>query len=254
MIVVTLLSLLDLAMTASFRLPSITYVVARSWPDNIIGRKNQLPWHLRTDLQRFKRITMGNAIVMGRNTFESIGRPLPGRVNIVLSSRPEIDGRNQFWNFGETTLLWAQSREDALFLSDLISLANGRKEFFVIGGQQLYSAFSDLFNKVHLTEVFANTAITDGDAIFDFRIDRRQWKVLEETEVPAGPHDEFPSRYSVLERKIKTVRYVELHDYFTDRDARTAWLKKNNEVISRATTGMFRGADHQFHLQLEESR
>jgi dihydrofolate reductase len=79
---------------------------------------------------------MGHVIVMGRNTFASIGRPLPGRVNIVLSSQPLADGRNQFWDFGETTLLWAKSREDALFLADIISLVKEMKQFFVIGGQQ----------------------------------------------------------------------------------------------------------------------
>jgi dihydrofolate reductase len=242
-------------MPISLRLPSITYVVARSWPDNIIGRKNQLPWHLRTDLQRFKQITMGHVIVMGRNTFASIGHPLPGRVNIVLSSQPLADGRNQFWHFGETTLLWAKSREDALFLSDIISLVKEKKEFFVIGGQQLYSAFEDLFNKMHLTEVFTSSPSQPGDALFSFKIDRRQWRVREETEVPAGPHDDLPSRYSVLERKTKTVRYVDLQDYYTDREARNRWLKENSELISRTTTnGVFAGSAHQYHLAFENDQ
>ena len=242
-------------MPVSLRLPSITYVVARSWPDNIIGRNNKLPWHLRTDLQRFKKITMGHVIVMGRNTFVSIGRPLPGRVNIVLSSQPVSDGRNQFWNFGETTLLWAKSREDALFLADIVSLANERREFFVIGGQQLYSAFEDLFNKMHLTEVFTASPSQPGDAQFSFKIDRRQWKTLEETEVPAGPHDDLPSRYSVLERKTKTVRYVDLQDYYTDREARNRWIKENSELITRnAPNGVFTGSPHQYHLGFENGQ
>ena len=252
MVVVEVAPIQEAVMPVSLRLPSITYVVARSSPDNVIGRKNQLPWHLRTDLQRFKKITMGHVIIMGRNTFASIGRPLPGRVNIVLSSQPVADSRNQFWNFGETTLLWARSREDALFLADIISLAKEKKEFFVIGGQQLYSAFEDLFNKVHLTEVFTASPAQPGDASFSFKIDRRQWKILEETEVPAGPHDELPSRYSALERKIKTVRYVDLQDYYTDREARNLWIKENSELISRTTTGgVFAGSTHQYHLQLE---
>lgn len=242
-------------MPVSLRLPSITYVVARSWPDNIIGRQNQLPWHLRTDLQRFKRITMGHVIVMGRNTYASIGRPLPGRVNIVLSTRPLSDGRNQFWNFGETTLLWAKSREDAMFLADIISLTKEKKEYFVIGGQQLYSAFEDLFNKVHLTEVLTAAPSQPGDATFSFKIDRRQWKTLEEAEVPAGPHDDLPSRYSVLERKTKTVRYVDLQDYYTDREARSSWIRKNSELISRTTPdGVFSGSAHQYHLEFESDQ
>ena len=234
-------------MPVSLRLPSITYVVARSSPDNIIGRQNQLPWHLRTDLQRFKRITMGHVIVMGRNTFASIGRPLPGRVNIVLSTQSQPDGRNQFWGFGETTLLWAKSREDALFLADVVSLTNEKKEFFVIGGQQLYTTFEDLFNKIHLTEVFTGGPAEPGDASFSFKIDRRQWKSLEEEEVPSGPHDDFRSRYSVWERKTKTIRYVDLQDYYTDKEARNLWLKKSGDLISR---GRVR-PNYQYHLELE---
>ena len=239
-------------MPISLRLPSITYVVARSWPDNVIGRGNRLPWHLRTDLQRFKRITMGHVVVMGRTTFASIGRPLPGRVNIVLSSQPPPDNRNQFWNFSETAIFWAKSREDALFLADIISLSKEKKEFFVIGGQQLYAAFEELFNKVHLTEVFTGSPSEPSDAVFSFKIDRRQWKTLEEFEIPAGSHDDFPSRYSVLERKIKTVRYVDLQDFYTDREARNVWIRKNRELISRKTDrGVFAGSIHQYHLELE---
>src|SRR5260370_7131556 len=148
---------------------------------------------------------MDHVIVMGRNTYDSIGRPLPGRVNIVLSSQPLSDGRNQFWNFAETTLLWAKSREDALFLADIISLTKEKKEFFVIGGQQLYSAFEDLFNKMHLTEVFTSSPSEPGDATFSFKIDRRQWKTLEETDFQAGPHHDLPSPYSVLHRNTQTL-------------------------------------------------
>jgi dihydrofolate reductase len=242
-------------MSISLRLPSITYVVARSSPDNIIGRQNQLPWHLKTDLQRFKSITMGHVIVMGRNTYASIGRPLPGRVNIVLSSQPPADGRNQFWNFGETTLLWATSREDALYLADIISLAREKKEFFVIGGQQLYSAFDDLFNKMHLTEVFTQSPSQPGDAVFSFKIDRRKWKTLEEIEVPAGPKDDLPSRYSVLERRTKSVRYVDLQDYYTDKQARDVWVREKSESIFQTTDhGVFTGPSHQYHLKLEDEQ
>ena len=203
-------------------------------------------------MQRFKKITTGHVIVMGRNTFVSIGRPLPGRVNIVLSSQPLGDGRNQFWNFGDTALLWAKSREDALFLADVVSLAREKREFFVIGGQQLYAAFEDLFNKVHLTEVFTQSPPEPDDAVFPFKLDRRQWKTLETTEVAAGPNDDLPSRYSIVERKIKTARYVDLQDYLTDREARNDWVKKKSDLISRtANRGEFSRSDYQYHLEFE---
>jgi dihydrofolate reductase len=195
---------------------------------------------------------MGHVIIMGRNTYLSIGRPLPGRVNIVLSSKPPAETRNQFWDLGETSLLWARSKEDALFLSDVVTVAMDKKEFFVIGGQQLYAAFDDLFNKIHLTEVFTSSPPEPGDALFSFKIDKRQWQTLEETNFPAGPHDDLPSKYSVLERKAKTVRYVALQDYYTDREARASWLKKSTELISQKTTGgVFEGAPHQYSLALE---
>lgn len=242
-------------MPLSIRLPSITYVVARSSPQHIIGRKNNLPWRLRTDLQRFKQITMGHVVIMGRNTHLSIGRTLPGRVNIVLSSQPLTDGRNDFWNFQDTMLLWAKSREDALFLADMISSAKEKTEFFVIGGQQLYSAFSDLFNKIHLTEVLTKQPLEDGDATFDFHLDKRKWKTLEKIMIPAGPHDEYPSEYSVLERKTETVRYVELEDYYTAKEAKKKWIADQTEVIRNTTKhGVFQGSGtpYQYKLELED--
>ena len=134
-------------------LPSISYVVARSWPDSIIGRNNELPWHLRTDLQRFKAITLSHPIIMGKKTHLSIGRALPGRVNIVLSRASEFSLNSNFWQHDETMLLFAENRESALFFADVISIATGKTDFFVIGGGEMYRIFEDLFNKVYLTEV-----------------------------------------------------------------------------------------------------
>jgi dihydrofolate reductase len=194
---------------------------------------------------------MGHVIIMGRNTYESIGRPLPGRVNIVVSTKRGGDFRNDFWNFDQTTLLWAKSREDALFLADVITLTKHKAEFFVIGGQQLYSLFEDLFNKVHLTEVFTNTPSEPSDAKFSFKLDMRKWKVLEATKVPAGPHDDLPSEYSVLERKRKTVRYVDLQNYYTDREARDIWIKKNSELISQNQRKATRLPPYQYRMDFE---
>jgi dihydrofolate reductase len=241
-------------MPLSIRLPSITYVVARSSPQQIIGRRNQLPWRLKTDLKRFKRITMGHVVIMGRNTHLSIGRALPGRVNIVLSSQPVTEGRHDFWNLQDTMLLWAGSREDALFLADIITTVKEKEEFFVIGGQQLYSAFKDLFNKIHLTQVFTTEPVQDGDATFDFYLDKRKWKTLEEIDIPAGPEDEFASQYSVLERKTKTVRYVDLENYYTAKDAKKKWIADQTEIIRHTTKlGVFQGSEtpYQYTLALE---
>jgi dihydrofolate reductase len=225
-------------MPLRIRLPSISYIVARSWPDSIIGRDNRLPWHLRTDLQRFKEITTGSAIVMGRKTFLSIGRPLPRRINVVLSKSSEFDPTNSFWHRDETMLLWAENRESALFFADVLSITKERSDFFVIGGSEMYRVFNDLFNKIYLTEVITGDALRreEGDALFEYRIDNRQWHTIETRLVPAGPHDDYPSRFTVLERRTKTVRYVEVEDYYTEAQSRKFWLRKQLDLFDNTTT------------------
>jgi dihydrofolate reductase len=206
-------------------MPSISYVVARSWPDNVIGCDNKLPWHQRADLLRFKKITSGHVIIMGRLTHESIGRTLPNRISIVLTRDPPADQQNSFWNLAETALLWANGRETALYLADLISIQKHHTEFFVIGGSYMFDMFEDLFNRVYLTEVVSGK-LPGADAFFHYKFDRRQWKTNFEEEIPAGPQDQYPTRYSVLDRKFKTVRYVEVEDYFTGGDVTSKWVSE----------------------------
>lgn len=238
-------------MSPPVRMPSISFVVARSSPSHIIGIDNKLPWHLRTDLQRFKKITIGHVVLMGRSTFDSIGRPLPGRTNIILSRRPANDQETAIWDTPTTSLYWAKGREDAMYLADILSLAADKKEFFVIGGEQMYQLFSDLGNRVHLTEVFAPLPREAGDAHFDREFDRRKWNVLLEEEVPAGPHDDYPSRYTIYDRRTKTVRYIELKDYLTrdNNDWISEQLKKIRNSIAH---GKVPKREHQFHLFEEQ--
>jgi dihydrofolate reductase len=214
--------------TVRVKLPSISYIVARSSPDNIIGRGNRLPWHLRTDLQRFKKITIGHPIIMGRKTFLSIGRALPGRANIVLSRTPEFNPENSFWHHNETMLLWAENRESALFFADVIAIAKDKSDFFVIGGAEMYQIFRDLLNKIYLTEVLTGDSIhpEPNDAVFDYKIDNRKWKTLQTQSLPSSDVDDFPSRFIVLERKTKTIRYIEVKDYLTAAESKNKWVKE----------------------------
>jgi dihydrofolate reductase len=218
------------------KLPSISYVVARSWPDSIIGRNNALPWHLRTDLHRFKTITLDHAIIMGRKTYLSIGRPLPRRVNIILSRTSEFDERNSFWQSGETMRIWSENRESALFFADVISIAKEQSDFFVIGGAEMYRVFGDLFNKIYLTEVLTGDRVhrEPDDAVFDYNIDNRKWLTVESHDIPAGPNDDYPSRFTVLERKTKYVRYVEVRDYYTELQSKKLWLAQQLELFDQA--------------------
>jgi dihydrofolate reductase len=214
-------------------LPSISYVVARSWPDSIIGRNNELPWHLRTDLQRFKAITLSHPIIMGRKTHLSIGRALPGRVNIVLSRGSEFKLNSSFWHHDETMLLFAENRESALFFADVIAIAKGKADFFVIGGGEMYNIFKDLFNKVYMTEVMTGKALLrePGDAIFDYKFDNRQWNTIETLSIPPGLKDDFPSRFVILERRTKCVRYIDVKDYYTEIETKKKWVKDQLDLF-----------------------
>lgn len=175
---------------------------------------------------------------MGRKTFLSIGHALPGRTNVVMSRRPEFDLRHTFWERDETTLLWVANRESALFFSDVKAIARNKSDVFVIGGAEMYRIFDDLFNKVYLTEVITEDKLirTPGDAIFDLKFDHRQWNTTETINVPVGPQDEFPSTFTVLERKWKTIRYIEVKKYYTEKDAKIRWLNEQMDFFKRLQT------------------
>lgn len=123
-------------------------IIVATSKNNVIGRDGGIPWHLSADLKRFKSLTTGHPIVMGRRTFESIGRPLPGRRNIVITrSTDAIDGCDV-----------VKSVED--LLNDKTLEGN----VFIIGGGEIYKQFLPYAKKVYLTEV--STEITDGDTFF----------------------------------------------------------------------------------------
>jgi dihydrofolate reductase len=213
-----------------FTLPSISYVVARSLPGYVIGVENRLPWRLQSDLKRFKEITTGHPIIMGRKTHLSIGRPLPNRTNIVLSRRATEAVENDFWQRTDTAVVWAGNRESALYFADVISIARNKTDIFVIGGAEMYAIFNKLFNKIYLTEVLTGEELP-GDAKFDFPIDGRRWSTLLDQQFAAGPNDQYPSRFRVLERKRKWVRYVEINEFYTHNVAREHWLTRQLDLF-----------------------
>lgn len=177
-------------------MPSITSVVARSYPDKIIGIENELPWRLSTDLKQFKRRTSGHVVVMGRKTYDSIGRPLPHRVNIVLSRTPIEDDR----------IIWARNFETALYLADVHSITASQSEFFVIGGERIYSVFEELINKVVLTEVFSGPINGDAKFEYDYR-DSDEWYPKYEEEFPKTDVDEYPFRVTIYRRRKPIHRF-----------------------------------------------
>lgn len=190
-------------------MPSATSIVARSYPDKIIGIENRLPWHLRTDLQLFRQRTQNHAVIMGRKTFESIGKPLPNRVNIILSRSPiSVQAPN---------VRWAGDPETALLLADIASIYLGTTEFFVIGGEQIYEIFARFINQVFVTDVFCGPI--NGDAKFetDFEAGARgphsEWKRGAEDEYKKSEHDEFPFRVTRYERRKPYHRYKSREEF-----------------------------------------
>ena len=124
----------------------ISTIVATA-QNNVIGKDNQIPWYLPADLQYFKKITLNHHIIMGRNCFESIGRPLPKRTNVVVT-------RNPF--FIATGCVVTHSIEEALRLAE----KNGEEEVFIIGGGEIYQQSVEFWDRIYWTEVALNT---EGD-------------------------------------------------------------------------------------------
>lgn len=187
-------------------MPSLSLIVARSSPGDVIGRDNKLPWRLKSDLKRFKQITSGHVVIMGRKTFESIGRPLPGRANVVLSrdAAPEVRDR---LDDGETQFFRAATIADALLAADVISMSRSREEIFILGGQTIYDLFLEhgFVERIYLTEVFADAP---GDAWFKARFPESRWNLLSAEDFKKnGQGDEYDSRFSVYERADAAPRY-----------------------------------------------
>lgn len=129
-------------------------MIAAMSRNRVIGRDNELPWHISADLKHFKRTTLGKPVVMGRKTYESIGRPLPGRTNIVVT-------RQQ--GYQPEGVRVATSTEAALALAEEVATADGAAEVMVIGGEQLYRSLLPHADHLYLTEVDADV---EGDAYF----------------------------------------------------------------------------------------
>ena len=162
----------------------IERIVATS-QNHVIGLDNQLPWHLPEDLQYFKAVTMGKPILMGRKTYDSIGRPLPGRANIVLT-------RDANWTADGVEVV--NGLDAAIAASEKACKAAGADELMIIGGEQIYRKFLPVANKLYLTKVEAKV---EGDAYFP-AIDSNQWRQVAE-KIPEKVGN-YSYRFVVLER------------------------------------------------------
>ena len=158
----------------------ITLIVAVA-DSGVIGRDNTLPWHLPEDLKRFKRLTMGKPIVMGRKTFESIGKPLPGRHNIVVTRDA---------NYHREGITVVHDAEAALRAAGLVP------EIMVIGGAELFRTLLPRAGRLHLTRVHGNI---EGDVMWP-ALDDREWTVVERESHSADDRHAWPMTFEVWEK------------------------------------------------------
>jgi dihydrofolate reductase len=166
-------------------------LIAAMGRNRAIGLDNGLPWHISEDLRRFRRLTMGHVLILGRKTFESIGsRPLIGRSLVVVSRRSRRETETQ------KGVEWAGSVEEALALAKRISEAGGCDEIFVAGGAEIYRQTLPVADRLHLTLIEEDFP---GDAYFP-EYDPAQWTLVERED--HGPTDDVPFAWSfhVLDR------------------------------------------------------
>ena len=162
---------------------SIATVMLAAVADNgVIGRDNALPWRLSSDLKRFKALTWGKPVVMGRKTYLSIGKPLPGRTNIVISRKPD---------FARRGALVAPDLAAALAAARGDAMRRGVDEIVVIGGTDIFTQTMPLADRLEITHVHARP---EGDTFFP-AIDSRLWRETVRSEHPAGPKDEASFSY-----------------------------------------------------------
>lgn len=158
-------------------------MIAAMAQQRVIGLNNQMPWHLPADLQHFKKVTLGKPVVMGRKTFESIGRPLPGRRNIVISRQPPP---------ADSPVEWVSSIEQAL------ALLAEQPEVMIIGGAEIYRQCLPLAQRLYLTEIALETA---GDAFFPDYHTAGNWREIAREEHPQSAENPLGYRFITLERQ-----------------------------------------------------
>lgn len=160
----------------------ISLIVART-QNHVIGKENTMPWHLPVDLAWFRKQTVGKPVIMGRKTYESIGRLLPKRPNIILSrSGFEVEGAYS-----------AKTFEQALEIAQNFAISD---EIMVIGGGELFKQAIPLANKLYLTEIQANL---EGDTFFEF--DEKQWNLVEENFSEIDQENRYSCHFMIFTRE-----------------------------------------------------
>lgn len=160
----------------------LSIVVAKA-KNNIIGKDNKLLWHLSDDLKRFRALTEGHTIIMGRKTFESLGRVLPNRKHIVFSNNPDFKVNDE-------------NVEVVHSLLQIQQYIESEEEAFVIGGAMIYNFLMPYVSKMYVTEIEKEF---EGDAFFP-RIDDKKWKEISREKGPEDGENNFEYNYVIYEK------------------------------------------------------
>jgi dihydrofolate reductase len=164
------------------------FLIAAIAENGVIGSGNAMPWRLKSDLARLKALTLGRPVVMGRKTFQSIGRPLPGRTNIVVTRDAD---------FRASGVVVASSLADAAAIATGDALRRFATEIAIIGGAEIYAQWMDRADRLEITEVHARP---EGDTRFT-AIDPAVWEEVSRVRNPAGPDDSADFSYVTFRRR-----------------------------------------------------
>ena len=163
----------------------IASLIVAASENNAIGKDNKLLWHLPEDLKFFKNTTWGMPVVMGRKTFEAMGKPLAGRTNIVITS-------NKDWKAAGAVPV--QNIEDALKAAE----ATGAKEIFITGGGEIYRQTMGIADKIYMTRIYAEM---EGDTFFPV-IDQKIWERIFNKELKADEKNKYDMTFETFQKRI----------------------------------------------------
>lgn len=165
-------------------------IVAAVARNGVIGSGGEMPWRLSTDLKRFRSLTMGKPVIMGRKTYDALGKPLAGRTNIVVTRSPD---------FAPDGVMVVSDPEVAIAAATEVARRDGQGEVAVIGGGQIYAATINRADRLYITHVEANPA---GDTRFPL-INPAVWAVASTDKFPPGEKDTEATTFVVYERRVR---------------------------------------------------
>lgn len=168
----------------------ISMIIAAA-ENRVMGKDNQMPWHLPNDLQYFKRSTMGKPMIMGRKTYESLGKPLPGRAHLIVTRQADYQAPNANEQVQVVTSL-----EEAIQAAQALVLATENKEIMVIGGAEICSLAFPQTERLYLTQVHADV---EGDVFFP-EFDLKQWREISREDYSASGSNPYDYSFVVFER------------------------------------------------------